>query len=104
VIGFDRNRRSPCSGIRDRHGPEPAVEGIPADFVIWGDEFDGYPTADRCSLWDAAALKLKLSFVEALRDDIVAASRAVLELWDGGNRKLTGSACTPPGWITLVCY
>ena len=55
------------------------VEGIPTDFVIWDDEFDGYPTADRYPLWDPDALRLRLSVVEGLRDDIVCAARAVLE-------------------------
>jgi hypothetical protein len=60
------------------------VEGISSDFVIWDDEFDGYPTADRCSLWGPVALKHKLSFVEGLRTDIVGAARAVLERLEKG--------------------
>ncbi len=55
------------------------VEAISTDLVAWDDEFDGYPTSDRYSLWDPDALKLKLSFVEGLRDDIVGAARAVLK-------------------------
>lgn len=55
------------------------VEGIPADFALWDDEFDGFPTADRYALWDPEALKRKLSFVDGLRDDIVHAAQAVLD-------------------------
>jgi hypothetical protein len=73
------------------------VEGIPSDFAIWDDEFDGYPTADRYSLWDPAALKLKLSFVEGLRSDIVGAARAVLErVASTRGSSSSGQGCAPP--------
>ena len=55
------------------------VEGVPTDFLVWDDEFDGYPTADRYALWDPAALKRKLEFVDGLRDEIVRAAREVLD-------------------------
>jgi hypothetical protein len=51
---------------------------ISRDFLVWDDEFHGLPTAERYPLWDPEALKQRLTFVEGLRDQIVAAAQAIL--------------------------